>query len=267
MGIRGTNILIIILLILVLVGCGSSYYFYSKMNELNVEVKINEQNNIALTDSIQTIEDKVGKIEYAKTILISSKEGLESLNKGLSDELKKTKGNVSELTKTIISLEGKVVDLQSKSGQTPDTTNPGYTTKYHTEWGLNNSYGNDNSQTLSGITYFNIAKELDGFSIHNVSSKLLVNNFKVNIIQGLRERNGLIEVFAKSDFPGFGVDGMSSVIIDPENHPVFTRFTKKKTKPFSVGPYAGYGITYNFNRAEALHGLQVGVGINYNFNF
>jgi hypothetical protein len=248
-------------------GFGSSYYFYNKMNELDVELKIRDQNNVALTDSIHSLKDKVGDIEYAKAILISSKDELESLNKGLSDELRKTKGKVSELTKTIITLEGEIQDLESKSGHSPDTINPDFDFRYNIEWSISNYYGNDNNQILSGVSYFNIAEGVDNFILKNVSSKLLVNKLKLNLIQGLRERNGIIEVFAKSDFPGFGVDGMSSVIIDPNEHPVFTRFTKKKPNLLSIGPYIGYGITYNFKRAQALHGLQIGVGVNYKFNF
>lgn len=256
MGSRGTNIILIVLILLLLGSSGIAYYFYNKNNELELQSRINEQNKVALEEEIKITKNKVDEVEYSKAILISEKDNLSELNIDLSNELKKEKGKVNELTSIVISLNGviKGLDVQSNLDKA--------TGEYTFDWSTADRYDADNSRFLSG----NIKFKIDSLTreVNNVTATLIKDSIRFKLVQGLRERkDGIIEVFARSNYPGFSVEELNSTIIDPENHPVFQRFIKDKPKKFGFRIYTGYGITYNFSNNRTLDGFQVGAGLTY----
>jgi hypothetical protein len=265
MGNRSNNILVIILVILLLLLSGLSYYFYDSLSTLETELLIIEQNNVALTDTIQKTKNKVGDIESSKTVLVSQNKNLSNLNKGLDSELKKERGKVSQLTTTVVSLQSELGKLKSgvSGGIDVDSIPETKDSEYRIDWELDKVYNEDNKRFLSGYTTFNL--NLDDYTLYNVNSVLLKDDITFKLVQGLRERNGLVEVFARSEYGGFEVDDLNSVIIDPETHPVFSKFTKKSKNKIKLGAFLGYGVAYNFKRSEALDGLLLGVGLNYSF--
>lgn len=234
----------VIILLLIL------FFTCTRNNSLKNEVNIQNQNVQALTDSIRISEDKVGNLEHSKLILISDKNKLKNLNKELDNELKKTKGKVSQLSKIVAEFE------TVKDVDTVYLTNELITYKkgkYGLKWEHDTIFDSENSRFISGESKFRVdsmGKVTPLFTIINQ------DRIKFNLVQGLREKGGKVEVFVKSDYPNFSVKELNSVIIDPHKHPVLKKFTKQKK--FGVGPYIGVGIT---NKLEPT--IQVGVGVQY----
>lgn len=230
------------------------------MNQCNrskdTEINILEQNQKALNDSVRTSKNKVDQLEFSKNILVGDKNDLKELNRDLFEEYKKENGKVSELSKLVIEIANKkpiYITNNLPANSYGDST-------YGVPFTLDTIYNKDNSRTLKGETKFRAITNAKGdIDIRPLSTILTEDKFKFNVIQGLREtKNGDVEVFVRSDYPGFELKDLNSIILDPDKHPVLKKFSDKgKPKKFGIGVYAGYGMNTN--------GLspQVGVGLIY----
>jgi cell division protein FtsB len=252
------NRLVIILIILLLLLSGGIYYLYNEVGNLETELVVKQQNNTALRDSVRVSKNKLDDLEYSKSILVLEKKDLETNNKGLYHELKKEKGRVSALASTNIKLKGKVAELESGVEYIPPTGTDADST-YRINWGIHRKFDEFNSRKISGYSTFKLDKTT--YLLSDVSSHLLVDEVNFKIVQGLREVDGVVELFARSNYGGFGVTEVNSVIIDPNTNPILSKFTKKKTTRVGLSLYTGYGLTYNFKTQETLDGYQIGGGI------
>lgn len=230
----------------------------NKLSGVKQELEVKEQNFIALQDSIEKTTNKVGELEYSKSVLVTKIDKLESLNEGLYKEVKKEKHKVNSLTSTVIELRGHIIELETSVTYERAVETEKDTT-YTLNWGVFNEYDAHNSRELRGYTKFNISHP--SHQLTNIESFLTNDEIQFKLIQGLRERNGVVEIFARSNYPGFEVEEMNVAIIDPDTHPVFQKFVKSKPKQFGFSLYTGYGMTYNFKSANVFHGFQVGLGL------
>lgn len=250
------RVLIVIVIVLLLL----TVYNCNKSRKLQVNNNILEQNTKALNDSVRISKNKVGDIEYSKNILISEKNDLKNLNSDLATELSKEKGKVSELTKYVVSIKNKPKDTVKV---------PNYITVYPDgvkglKWDYEKIYDSVNYRKISGISKFKI--DSTSLNIIPLNTEIINDEISFDVIQGLREKDGNVEMFVRSNFPGFELKDLNSVIINPETHPVLKKFTKKKR--FGVGVYTGYGIYIDNFKGGVGFGAQIGVGVNYNlFNF
>jgi len=246
-------IAVIVLLLLTVFNC-------NKSRNLRVDNNILEQNKKALSDSIRVTKNKLGEIEYSKNILVSDKKDLKDLNADLANELSKEKGKVSELTKYVISIKNKPKDTIKV---------PNYIAVYPDgvkglKWDYEKIYDANNYRKISGVSKFKI--DTTNLSIIPLNTEIINDEINFDVIQGLREKDGNVEMFVRSNYPGFKVSELNSVIIDPKTHPVLKKFTKKKR--FGVGTYAGYGLYIDNFKGTVGFGAQIGVGLSYNlFNF
>jgi len=258
---KGVNIFIILLIILLLISAGLGYYFYSENQDLKVEVSTSKQNTAALNSTIEETRNILGELEYSKSVVVGEKEQLISLSETLSNELDKERFKVSELTKTNIQLKGELGQMESWVSENGNIINSDSVFKIN--WKFDKVYDEENSRHIAGYTTFKFNNK--EYQVFNQKSFLTRDYIRMSLVQGLRERNGLVEVFARSKYEGFAIDGMQSAIIDPTNHPVISKFSNTEKQRFNFGAYFGYGVTYNFKNREALDGIQIGLGINYIF--
>jgi len=77
-----------------------------------------------------------------------------------------------------------------------------------------------------------------------------------SLVTGLRKKDGKLEIFVRSDYPGFTLTKLDGAIIDPKKNPVFKEFIKKKR--FHIGPMVGVGIGSGFQFTGFF-----GVGVTY----
>lgn len=251
------NILIALALLL-LIALGISL---RKNSNLKTDLNISEQNQKALTDSVRVSKNKVGELEYSKNILISKNGDLSKLNADLAAEYAKEKGKVSELTKTIAIIKNNPKDtifLPTDLIKYPDGTKG-------LAWTYDTIYSKDNYRKVKGVSDFKIDFTNATYTITPLKTKISEFEIGFDFVQGLREtKAGDVEMFVRSNHPGFDVKDLDAVIINPDTHPVLKKFTNKtKQKRFGIGVIAGYGIYIdNFNRTSGL-GAQVGVGFSY----
>jgi hypothetical protein len=254
------NILIgVIILLLIIVGV-----LYKLNSNKNVDLEIYKQNQSALNDSVRVSKNKVGDLEFSKNILIADKNTLEKLNKELYDEFKKEKGKVSELSSLIASIKSKPNDTIKIPSDliTYPNGDRGLAWKYDT------IFNNKNYRKVEGVSKFKINFSNLTYEIIPLSTEITKFDLGFNIIQGLREnKNGEVEMFVRSDHPGFEVNDLNSMVISPDKNPILKKFSKSsKQKRFGFGFYGGYGL--NINNSTVLLAPQFGVGFNYSlFNF
>lgn len=249
------------LIILLLIGVG---ILYRKNINKDVDLEIYKQNQSALNDSVRVSKNKLGDLEYSKNILIVDKNNLEKLNKELYSEFKKENGKVSELTSIIASIKNKPSDTIKIKSELINYPNGdrGLSWKYDT------IFDSKNYRNISGVSKFKINFTNSTYEIIPLSTEISKFDLGFNIVQGLREnKKGEVEMFVRSDHPGFEVNDLASMVINPDKNPILKKFSKtSKQKRFGFGFYGGYGV--NINNNAVLLGPQIGVGLNYSlFNF
>ena len=228
-------------------------YTINRNYELTSNISIKEQNIKALNDSVRVEKNKVGQLEYSKGVLIAEKGNLSSINKKLAEELEKTKGKVSEITNYDVEINPTIDGPVITKKDSVYKINEG---EYVINWNFDTIYNKNNWRYLDGTTTF-IVKSGETIEIHPKFSQINNEKNKINITQGIREKDGLIEVFVTSDHPFFKVSDIQSVIINPKDH-VVNDIIKTKPKRFGIGPVLGYGFTENGS------GYFIGAGVSYN---
>lgn len=245
---------LIVLIILLLAGVGFSF---NKIRNLKTEIAVSEQNEKALNDSVRVMKNRIGDLEYAKNILVSDKNNLKNLNKELSEELKKEKGKVFELTEYISSISNTNPDGSVDTVYVDNYLVVYAEGDYGLEWSHDTVYDANNERHISGISKFNV--DSSG-KITPLQTMITKDDIRFNVVQGLREKDGNVEMFVRSDYPNFAVEELNSVIIDPRKHPVLKKFTKPKR--WGIGPYVGVGFQYGVNNKLGA-GIQAGFSIHY----
>jgi len=249
---RQRNILIIVILLL-LTGAG---IFFNHYSNVKTNLAIAEQNEKALSDSVRVQKNKIGDLEYSKNILIADKNNLKDLNSDLAEELEKEKGKVRELIKMVNSIESDTVYIENTL---VIYVNEGGDTIYGLEWVHDTIYDAENERHIAGVSKFMV----DSIGvIHPMETVITRDDIKFNLITGLREKDGNIEIFVRSDYPGFETEELAAVIIDPSKHPILKKFTKKKK--FGIGPYVGLGLNVNtWPTPNVGAGFSFGIAIHY----
>lgn len=247
------NFSTILIIILIVVGAKLGWDHYMSMK---TELAITKQNNEALKDSVRVSTNKLGEVEYSKQIFVAqTQKDLKELNNDLAIAAKSFRGAVHEISQ----LEGRIDGLMGEISNGGDVVNLPSGEKGIT-WNFTKKYDNDNSRTLGGITRFNFDPNTDTFT--PTTTEITEDQINFKLTQGLRTtKDGKVEMFASSNYPGFTVQSLNSVIIDPKTHPALTKFTQKKK--WHLGVYGGYGATMNLSNSEAIVGPQIGVGAMY----
>jgi hypothetical protein len=82
----------------------------------------------------------------------------------------------------------------------------------------------------------------------------------IKFYTGIKERERQIEIFVRSDYPGFSVSSIEGALIDPRKSEVIrSYFPPKKwglgpqvggtiSREGKISPYLGIGLSYNFIR-------------------
>jgi len=242
------NILIIILLLL-FIGLAFGFNRYSR---LTTQLAISEQNKKALADSVRVSENKVKDLVYSKNILIAEKGNLEQLNADLAAEVEKEKGKVREITRIVSEIKSDTVYITNMLIEYADGTKG-------LSWEHDSLFDTNNERHIAGVSRFDI--DSNGV-VSPLETTITKDDFKFNIVTGLVERNGNVEIFVRSDYPNFTVSQLDGAIIDPKKHPVMKKFTKPKK--WGIGPYVGVGIGVNtWPNTNVGVGFQFGVGVTY----
>jgi hypothetical protein len=216
----------------------------SKTNQYKAQI----QNNIDYyTDSLRTERTKNGKLEYDRTILITDKSNLEKQNKDLYNELQLEKGKVKVIIKEIIKIVHDTIYIH-------DTIISLGNDKYLVKWDYSEYFTKDklNYQILNGQTVLD-CKILPPTSKGTLLTK---NEIGISLITGIKENKGKLEIYVRSDYPGFTITHLDGAIIDINDSKELKKVANKKR--FGLGPFVGVGLGGNL-KAQ----IFLGLGLTY----
>lgn len=241
--------IIVIAILLLLRQCNSTA-------DAKREKKIADLNLVALNDTVRVVKNKAGELQSQKSILIADKDNLSNLNAELGDELKKQKGTVVYLQKTVIELKNQPpTNIHTTDYVYPDG-------RRSLKWTYDTTYSVGNSRSLAGESFFRIDTIKSAFTVKPLLTNITTDGMKIKLITGLKKDKDKYEIFIKSDYPGFTVTELDGAFI-PTNDPIFG--SPPKPKRFGLGVNLGPGIYYNLINKNINIGVGIQIGLQYNF--
>ena len=234
------------------------FLFIRSCNGNDRQINTLKQNVFTLKDSLRTYKDKTGQLVYEKGALISENGDLKSLNVDLANEVKNLKDHPLVVIKTVVKVVHDTTYIEIKS------TNPGKwngnTFTQNFEWDLNNKYSLENYRLIEGN--FDIYVD-STFKLSTSKMKIIKDELSMSMSTGLTEnKDGILEIFVKSDYPGFKVSKLDGALIDPKKSDVLKKYFPPKR--WGLGLYAGYGVSINPTTFSPATCIQIGVGVQYN---
>jgi hypothetical protein len=229
-------------------GCGSD----------KTKIMEYEQNIIALKDSVRVYSTKTGELIWEKSALIGDLSTIENLNSELSKEVKHLKDNPIVVTRVVTRVVHDTVKINVNTHSISYSLDSSEKTVKFT-FDTTMKYDNNNWRKIGGEWIINTNKDLD----------IKVNDFKINsdeinlsFTTGLTEsKDGVLEIFIKSDYPNFKPSQIDGALIDPRESKVIKKYFPPKR--WGVSPYVGYGVYMDFQKARIGHGVTGGVALTY----
>jgi len=241
--------IIVIAILLLLRQCNSTA-------DAKREKKIADINLVALNDTVRIVKNRAGELQSQKSILIADKDNLKNLSAELGTELKKQRGTVLYLQKTVIELKNQPpTNIHTVDYVYPDG-------RRALKWSWDTTYSAGNSRSLAGESMFTIDTTISGFRVMPLFTNITNDGMKIKLITGLKKDKDRYEIFVKSDYPGFTVTDIDGAFI-PTNDPIFG--SPPKPKRFGIGLNIGPGIYYNPVNKSIGIGAGVQIGLQYNF--
>ena len=249
---------IILIAVLILIGAGQC----KRIVNLNRDIDHHEQNQSALTDSLNFERKKNGEMLVTIDGYVSTEKELKSLNKKLWDEVRGQKGKVLVLTNTVIQMRQDSTDLAKKIDSLHVVI--GKLKKngdfYTAPWSIARGYSPGNYFRVAGATVIQVLED-DPFEMRHDTTYLTDFVNSIDVTYGKKVENKKLRVFIESDYPGFTVKSMEGVLLDPSDWPDLVQGEKRHWfTGFAVGP----NISMGWDFLNSQPSLIVGVGIQYN---
>ena len=223
----------------------------SVIQDLKRDQQIKDQNISALTDSLHFERNKNGDLNVIIDGYISSVKDLKNLNKGLFDEVKNQKGKVLSLNNVIIKLEQDKKDLQKYIDELKskfDSIQQINDSTYMIPWILAYTYDSTNFDVFSGQTRIGALYDPTApylIRMNNLGSNLIHRETQIELTWGQKVVNDKLKVFVTSPYPGFTVESMQGVLIDPNNNPYIKDLIEKRH--WFTGFSIGIGLSPGYN--------------------
>jgi hypothetical protein len=249
---------VILIAVLILIGVGQC----KRIVDLNRDIDHHEQNQSALTDSLKFERKKNGELLVSIDGYIATEKELKNLNKKLWDEVQGQKGKVLSLTNTVIRLQQDSADLAEhvdelnviigKLKQIGD--------KYAAPWTIPTVYDDKNFFRVSGVSVLQVLNK-EPFEMRHDTTYLTSFINQIDVTYGTKVEGKKLRVFIESKYPGFTVESMEGVLLDPSDWPSIVQPEKRHWfTGFGVGPELSMGWDF----LQSKPSLVVGIGIHYN---
>lgn len=251
-GQRNVLLVALILAIIFLRGCGNGVS--------DVDVVKYEQNIAALQDSVRTYETKNGDLVYEKSALLVTSNELEKFNEELAAEVKELKDNPIVITKFVTKIVHDTLWLEPDIDTDNITWNADSTIKLIPfTWSDSTEYAPNNYRNIAGQYIIQVDTSLN---VATQSFAITTDELGLSFTTGITEnKDGLLEIFVKSPYPGFKPTEIDGALIDPSESDVIKNFFPPKR--WAISPYVGYGLYVDPGKATVGTGVQLGIGISY----
>lgn len=212
---------------------------------------VDNQNLLALKDSVRIYKNKIGELTYQKYSLISDNKSLDSLNKELAEEIKNARGKVITIIKYKTIYKRDTVYINTTLSKYLDG-------RYSLDWKSDSIYSIGNYRTLSGNSFFKLDTLTN--TITPLYTRINQDEIGFSMVTGLQEKDSLLEIFITPKFPNMIVTDIQGTLIDPRESEVIKKFFP--VKKWSVGPYFGIGISSNLKKpSQVIPTIGFGVSI------
>jgi hypothetical protein len=203
----------------------------------------------AYEEALRVEATKSGKLQFEKDVLVLSEKDLKEKNDSLYNEVKDQKGQVIFITDVRTVIETDTQYLTNTLIEYPDAS-------FGLKWGYDTTFSPGNYRSLAGESKFRVTQT----GVSPLSTEVTKDVMGMKFYTGIKEREGQIEIFVRSDYPGFSVSSIEGALIDPRKSEVIrSHFPPKKwglgaqvggtmNREGKIVPYIGVGLSYNFIR-------------------
>lgn len=233
--------------------------FWLKSCDTNSKLKerlaVNDQNSIALTDSIRReVSQRDSSVNYYKALMVAEKSDLENLNKGLFDRIDSLQ-KIAKIRGDLLTVQN--IGTQVNSDPFEIMAEVYYISKdgsVHLELQYDTIYDDYNSRSLAGYIEFDV----DSTEIRNAKLRIESEQINMGMTTGITKNNGTYEIFVSSTYPGFSITRLEGAVLDPK----MLQEMVSSENSFVVGPQFGYGFNFGSQNPAPF----IGIGVTYNLN-
>jgi hypothetical protein len=217
-----------------------------------------EQNASYLKDTLNITRNKVGELEYNRSVFATDLKDLKIQSSELYKEVKEQKGLVIYLSTLIGSLKDSIKmfsnNLNSNNKVNSGTNKDG--SKFIT-FSSDTIFSKDNERHISGDVNFKLNKDTT-IDKKSVSVSLKIDQ-KFSILTGLEEDKDtkLLKIFVNPGSLNIKISKIDGALIDPQKSTLIQSYFKPKR--FTCSPQIGLGITTTLKPS-----IYIGFGVQYN---
>lgn len=233
------NVLIIILLLLL------GIYFISNSYLKNALSKSKEDLDKANKELVIS-KNKADELYASTQGFIISQKDLKKENRELYDEIKKYKSHPIVINK--VTTETKLDTVYLTNNVVKDKN------KFTSNWSFNKQFGDSANVEILGYSSIQLDSLLNVIKDHSELTKLSI---KSKMYVGLNEKDGKLEIYARSTNPLINISSLDGYMIDPQKSEVLKKVYKPRK--LSIGLQAGYGLSLGNTKLVP----YIGIGLNY----
>jgi len=243
--------LTVIISILVFINLNTCSRLKVEQETRKQEKEIYDQNFSAFVDTVTKIYNEQTKtFEYQKNMYLTTLNELSKYDSAFSDKLKKVKGDILNAIDSKISYNQKEPIVVDNKLEKYDNNRFGLRwSYYYSDLGL--------TQRIGGVTIFGFKNN----TIFAGNTKIDTNYISLKITYGFREYNDKYKVWAISQSPLIKIDELSGAyfIDKPLPYTPITHYYHRWT----IGPYIGADINFDYKLQNPRFGYSFGIGIQY----
>jgi hypothetical protein len=237
-----------------------NFFYFRSCSEKSTQENTYRQNLIALQDSIRTYTTKNGELIFEKAALISEHNDLKKLNSELAEDIKHLKDNPIVAIQTKVIVEEVPVKIPVYPGEFGNWNENKTQFTQDFKWSKKQNFDKENWRKLAGS--FSITVDTS-FILSSSAMSIDTSEFGMSLTTGLTEnKDGILEIFVKSNYPGFSVAKLNGALINPTESAVLKKYFPPKR--WAIGTYVGYGMYFDPTSMRAGTGVQIGIGLQYN---
>jgi hypothetical protein len=224
----------------------------NRTSELKQDLRLANQNQLALNDSIRIIKNQWGEEIAVKNVLFANQKELKDLNSDLFNDLKKLKGDVLYVQKMVGRIKRDTLYLTNTVTEYPDGTKK-------LSWEYDTLYDINNGRLLAGYSQFSV--DTSNGQITDKGTVITKDEIRLKLTTGITELNDSYQIFVKTDYPGLKFDQLDGAIIDKKK---FVGSSNESS--WVIGPQFGIGMGYNPSNGTFGPSITVSLGATYNIN-
>lgn len=255
----------IFLIIIIIVLLGYASIQTTSLYKTKIDNLIKEQNIEALNDSIRLVKKQNNTLEFSITSFIASEKELKKLNEDLYKKVKAQDGKIMSLTSSVIKLKQDSITLQkalNESKKIIEELKQIDSNTFVANWTLPYDFGNNNYDIFKGSTYIKVLNK-SPLLISHFDTKLISRETQINLIWGQKIENNKLRIFVESNYPGFTVESLQGVLIDPNDNKYIKSLIKQRR--WFNGFHVGVGITGGYDILDRNITFVFGPTLTYSF--